>query len=158
MPGSSGLNAVVERFGAGVLTPSGDLDRPSLARIVFADRIARADLEAIIHPEVYRRVNAWFADLPMGTRVAIADVPLLYETGHHHDFDAVIVCACSPDEQIRRIVARDGISEAEARARLAAQWPIEEKVARADYVIRTDAGFSMTDAQVNAVFETLATA
>lgn len=154
-PGSQGLMAVTRRFGAGVLAPDGTLDRPALGRIVFTDPTARADLEAIIHPEVYRRINGWLVNLPVTTRIAIADIPLLYETGHRYDFDQVIVCACSPAEQIRRIMARDGLSADEARARLAAQWPIEEKVARADYVIRTDGSHAETDRQVRTVFESL---
>ena len=87
------------------------LDRAALGRIVFADRSARADLEAIVHPEVYRRIGEWFADLPPDTRVAIADIPLLFETGHEHDFDRVIVSACAPAEQLRRLMARDGLNE-----------------------------------------------
>ena len=74
-PGTTGLAKVVERFGQGILRVDGTLDRPALGRIVFADRTARADLEAIIHPEVYRRIGDWFANLPSGTRVAIADIP-----------------------------------------------------------------------------------
>ena len=154
-PGSPGLEAVVERFGPSLLRDDGTLDRAALADIIFADRTARADLEAIIHPDVYRRIREWFAKLPPATPVAIADIPLLFETGHQHDFDRVIVCACSADEQLRRLVARDGLSEPEARSRLAAQWPIEEKAHRADYVIRTDGTFGETDAQVRAVAEAL---
>lgn len=154
-PGSPGLQAVVQRFGPEILRPDATLDRAALGRLVFADPAARADLEAIVHPEVYRRINHWSASLPASTRVAIADIPLLYETGHRYDFERVIVCACSPAEQVRRIMARDGLSDAEARARLAAQWPIEEKVARADYVIRTDGSHAETDRQVRTVFEAL---
>jgi dephospho-CoA kinase len=153
--GSPGLTAVVERFGPAVLRADGSLDRQALAGIVFADRTARADLEAIVHPLVYRRVGEWFADLPSGTPAALADIPLLFETGHQHDFDRVVVCACEPEEQLRRLVARDGLSERDARARLDAQWPIGEKVARADYVIRTDGTFADTDAQIRAVAEAL---
>ncbi len=148
MPGSSGLRAVVERFGAGVLGADGALDRPALGRIVFGDAKARATLEAIIHPEVYRHIREWFANVPVGTGVAIADIPLVFETGHNHDFDAVIVAACDPEEQVRRVMARDNLSAAEARARLAAQWPISEKVRRAHHVIWTDRGFAETDRQV----------
>ena len=154
-PGSSGLSAVVERFGAGILREDGSLDRPALARIIFADRIARADLEAIVHPDVYRRIRDWFAQQPLTTTVAVADIPLLFETGHEHDFDAVIVAACSPEEQLRRLMTRDGLAEADARARLAAQFPIDEKVRRAHYVIRTDGGFAETDAEIARVFERL---
>lgn len=154
-PGTSGLTAVVSRFGPGVLDSSGELNRPALAAIVFSNPTARADLEAIIHPEVYRRINVWFADQPSGTRIAIADIPLLFETGHEHEFDAVIVAACDPSEQIRRLVARDGLAVEAARARLAAQWPIDEKVNRADYVIRTDASFSETEEQVREIHRAL---
>lgn len=148
MPGSPGLRAVVERFGPGVLAADGALDRSALGRIVFGDAKARAALEAIVHPEVYRHIREWFANLPAGTRLAIADIPLVFETGHNHDFDAVIVAACDPEEQVRRVMARDGLSAADARARLAAQWPIEEKVRRATRVIWTDGGFAETDRQV----------
>jgi dephospho-CoA kinase len=154
-PGSPGLAAVVARFGPAMLRDDGTLDRPALARIIFADRVARADLEAIVHPEVYRRIRDWFAQLPLTTAVAVADIPLLFETGHEFDFDAVIVAACSPAEQLRRLMTRDGLAEAEARARLAAQFPIEEKVRRAKYVIRTDGDFAETDAEIQRVYEQL---
>jgi dephospho-CoA kinase len=154
-PGSPGLAAVARRFGSSVIGSDGTLDRAALAAIVFADRTARADLEAIVHPEVYRRISDWFASQTTGTPLAIADIPLLYETGRQHDFDRIIVCACEPSEQLRRVIARDGLSEQAAQARLAAQWPIGEKAARADYVIRTDWGFPETDAQVKDVFERL---
>ena len=154
-PGSRALDAVVARFGATLRLPGGSLDRASLARIVFSDRTARADLEAIVHPEVYRRISEWLATLPPRTRIAIADIPLLFETGHTHDFDRVIVVACDPNEQLRRLVARDGLSERDAKARLDAQWPIEEKEARSDYVIRTDGSVPDTDGQVKSVYESL---
>lgn len=154
-PGSAGLAAVSARFGDSVLLPDGGLDRAALGALVFSDRSARADLEAIVHPEVYRRINDWFAGRPAGTRVAIADIPLLYETGHEHDFDRVVVCACAPAEQLRRVMARDRLPADAARARLAAQWPIGEKVARADHVIWTDRGFEETEQQVRAVFALL---
>lgn len=153
--GTPGLARVVERFGAGVLLPDGSLNRPALGRIVFADRSARAALEAIVHPEVYRRVGEWFANLPAGTTIAIADIPLLFETGHEHDFDRVIVVACDPAEQLRRLIERDGLTPDAAQARLDAQWPIDEKAERAHYVIRTDSGFAETDRGVARTFESL---
>jgi dephospho-CoA kinase len=149
-PGTRGLDAVASRFGPAVIAADGSLDRPALGRIVFSDAKARRDLEAIVHPEVYRRIRDWFANLSARTRLALADIPLLFETGQQHDFDTVIVCACAPAEQLRRLVGRDGLSEADARARIAAQLPIHEKAARADYVI-----FAETDAQVRTVFEVL---
>ncbi len=154
-PGSPGLAAVIQQFGPEVLLADGALDRAALGRIVFEDSRARATLEAIVHPEVYRRIREWFVNLPSASRVAIADIPLLFETGHNHDFDAVIVAACRPDEQVRRVMARDGLSEHDARARLAAQWPIEEKAKRADHVIWTDRSFAETDAQIAEVLSKL---
>lgn len=154
-PGTPGLQAVVARFGSGVLAPDGSLDRPALGRIVFADAKARAALEAIVHPEVYRRIRAWFVALPPATRLAIADIPLLFETGQSHDFDEVVVAACSMEEQVRRCMSRDRLSEADARARIAAQLPISEKVRRASRVIWTDRGFTETDAEVRDVYSAL---
>ncbi len=105
------------------------LDRHKLASIVFMDPAARRDLEAIIHPAVQRATDAWFDSLdPARYTVAIADIPLLYEVGRDRDFDAVIVTAVDPETQVRRVIERDGASEAEARQRLAAQLPIDEKV------------------------------
>jgi dephospho-CoA kinase len=154
-PGSRGLAAIASRFGPSVLLAEGGLDRAALGSLVFSDRTARADLEAIIHPEVYRRINDWFAARPAGTPFAIADIPLLYETGHEHDLDRVAVCACTPAEQFRRLVSRDRLTPEDARARIAAQWPIDEKVSRADYVIRTDGTFDETKEQVKHVHDLL---
>lgn len=154
-PGSPGLAAVVNRFGASIVGADGTLDRQALGAIVFADRGARTALEAIIHPHVRRRIGEWFVNLPPGTAIAIADIPLLFETGQAHDFDRIVVCACDATEQLRRLVIRDGLSEEAARRRLGAQWPIFEKVARGDYVIRTDGTFADTRRQVDAVYHAL---
>lgn len=154
-PGTRALAAIVARFGPSMLRADGTLDRSSLARVVFSDRAARADLEAIVHPEVYRRIGEWLATLPPGTRIAMADIPLLFETGHTHDFDRVVVVACDPRVQLRRLMSRDALNEDDARARLESQWPIGEKASRADYVIRTDGSASDTDAQVRTVHEQL---
>ena len=81
----------------------------------------------------------------------VADIPLLFETGHESDFDVVIVAACSPEEQLRRAMARDRLSRRRGAARLAAQWPIDEKVRRADYVIWTTGSFEETEAQIREV-------
>jgi dephospho-CoA kinase len=154
--GTPGLKAVISRFGQGVLDDTGVLDRRKLGSIVFSDPLARRDLEEIIHPAVKNAIDTWFeslGDAPPG--FAIADIPLLYETGRHREFDAVIVTACDPTTQLTRIMARDGISEAEARARIAAQLPIDEKVRRANHVIRTDGSFAETNRLVQEVFHRL---
>jgi dephospho-CoA kinase len=154
-PGTAGLAAVVSRFGPDVLNDRGALDRQKVARIVFGDPDARRALEAIVHPHVRRATEAWFDSLdPARHRFAIADIPLLYEVGRDRDFDAAIVVACAPETQLRRVMER-GLSEAEARQRIAAQLPIEEKVRRADYVVWTDGTFEETDRQVRSVFDAL---
>jgi len=149
--GRPGLDAVVARFGRDVLQSDGSLDRSALGRIVFADADARRDLERIIHPIVYRGISDWFAALPPRTSFAIADVPLLYETGREGDFDAVIVTSCRPDLQLERLVARSGLSEAEARQRIAAQMPTSEKAARATYVVDTSTDFGDTNRQIEEI-------
>ena len=155
--GSAGLAAVVARFGPAVLDSEGQLDRKRLADIVFSDPAARKALEAIIHPEVQRQTDAWFAALDSRQHAfAIADIPLLYEVNRERDFDAVIVAACDPGAQLRRVIERDGLSEADARRRIEAQLPIEDKVRRADFVIRTDGSFDDTNQQVDALARQLA--
>ena len=154
-PGTSGLAAVVARFGQDILEPNGTLDRRTLATRVFADTAARRDLEAIIHPIVITAADAWFASLDPRHPIAIDDIPLLYETGREQDFEKVIVVACEPEEQVRRVMQRNGLSESEARARIAAQWPIAEKLQRADYVIRTDGPFDETNRHVKDVWNQL---
>jgi len=155
-PGAPGLAAVAARFGPGVLAPDGTLDRARVAALVFADPAARRDLERIIHPIVYRGISEWAAGLAAAGRpLAVADVPLLYETGHDRDFDRVVVAACAPDLQVRRLAERNRLDEPEARRRLAAQWPIERKRAAADYVIDTGGTFDETDRQVENVWRAL---
>jgi len=154
--GSPGLKAVISRFGHGVLDDTGALDRRKLGSIVFQDPVARRDLEDIIHPAVRRAIDEWFASLgDPAPGFAVADIPLLYETARHREFDAVIVTACDPGTQLTRILKRDGISEADARARLEAQLPIGEKTRRADFVINTDGSFEETNRQVGEVFKRL---
>jgi len=154
-PGTPGLAAVTERFGDAVLDASGALDRKRLATVVFQDPAARHDLERIVHPAVRLEIDAWFTSLAPVHRLAIADIPLLYETGRDRSFDAVIVTTCEPATQIRRVMARDGVTEVEALQRIAAQMPVEDKVRRATYVIRTDGTFEDTNRQVRSVYDQL---
>jgi dephospho-CoA kinase len=155
-PGTAGLAEVVAHFGREMLQTDGSLNRKRLAEIVFADSEARRALEAIVHPAVQRATDRWFAALDVEKApYAIADIPLLYEVGRDRDFDAIVVVACDQDTQHRRLVARDGMSDAEARQRISAQLPIEQKVSCANYVIFTDGRFEETDRQVMNVFERL---
>ncbi|MBI3491833.1 MAG: dephospho-CoA kinase [Acidobacteria bacterium] len=151
--GTEATSAVAARFGTEMLAADGSVDRAKLAPVVFADPAARRDLEAIVHPAVYRAIEAGLRafQLISNPPIAVVDVPLLYETGAEKKFERVIVTTCSPDLQIARLMAR-GLSEPDARARLAAQWPTDEKAARADFVIRTDGSVEDTDRQVDDVY------
>jgi dephospho-CoA kinase len=154
-PGTEATAAIAARFGA-VIGADGAVDRARLGPIVFADENARKDLEAIVHPAVYRAIAAGLraferiGDSPL----VVVDVPLLFETGHASDFDRVIVTAAPVDVQLQRLRARD-LTESEARQRLAAQQSTDEKVVRADYVIRTDGPFEDTDRQVDEILRDL---
>ena len=159
-PGTAGFEAVVTRFGANVLHPHGEIDRAKLGQIVFADERARRDLEAITHPVVYKAIAEWFANIEAGATVplAIADIPLLYETGYERDFNRVIVAACPPAVQLARLIARNRLTEEEGRLRIASQMPIEEKMRRADYVIDTSGRKADTDIRVRDVWHALTSA
>ena len=155
-PGSAGLAAVVRRFGADVCETDGTLNRKKVGAIVFHDPEARRDLEKIVHPYVREMTERWFGSLdPERVPFAVADIPLLFEGQREGDFDTVIVTACEPATQLRRLMERDGLTEAEAQQRISAQWPLEKKIASADYVVRTDGTFDETNRQVDAVVSQL---
>jgi len=154
--GTDGASAIAARFGPEILTADGAVDRAKLGPIVFADPAARRELEAIVHPAVYRAIAAGLRGFALtgDYRFAVADIPLLYETAAEKDFDRVIVTACAPETQISRLVER-GMTEEAARQRLAAQWPAEKKTSRADFVIDTDGSFAQTDEQVGRLVKSL---
>jgi len=154
-PGSAGLNAVRKRFGPDAVRRDGTMDRVRVAQIVFKDKRARLDLEAIIHPAVQKAVDDFFASLPKRTPFAVADVPLLFETGREKQFQSVIVVACPREMQLERIIERNKLSKEDAERRLSAQWPIDKKIDKATYVIRTDKTFDDTNAQVDALIASL---
>lgn len=154
-PGTPGFKAVVERFGASVLAPGGDLDREALASIVFADPAARRDLEAIVHPEV-RRMFAEACEAYRDTdAVVVFSAPLLVETGMHTAFDVLIVVSTTERTQIERLMRGRGMSEAQIRARIAAQAPLEEKAAVADILIDNEGTLEELEAQVDRVWADL---
>ena len=157
-PGTEPTRAIAARFGADILDVDGAVNRKKLGAIVFADASPRRDLEAIVHPAVYRAIAAELRafELIGDAPLAVVDVPLLYETGHAGDFDRVVATVCPPATQLSRLVDR-GLSHADARQRLAAQMPAEEKAARADFLIRTDGTPGDTDAQVDRLWRTLQT-
>jgi len=151
-PGSDVTAEVARRFGAGMVLEDGRVDRRALGVVVFQDASARRDLEAIVHPRVYDRIAEWSSSQAQaGARWVLADIPLLYESRRDHEFDRVIVVACSPEEQVRRIMRRDGLNEPAALARLAAQWPIADKTGRASDVVDTGGTLEDTNWQVDAI-------
>lgn len=135
-PGAPGLDEIRRVFGAGVIDAEGALDRVRMAELVFQDRSKREALEKIIHPEVARQKDLRIDRLKRsGHRLVVVDVPLLYEKGWEKQFDLVVVVHVPAEVQERRLVERDNMSVDEARSRLNAQMPIEEKRQRADRVI-----------------------
>jgi dephospho-CoA kinase len=155
-PGQPALREIVERFGPEVLTPDGRLDRPRLAAIVFGDPRARADLEAITHP----RIAALAAERAQeharsGAPVVFYEAALLVEHGLHRGMAGLVVVASPPELQIARLRARDGLSKEEARARLAAQLPLAEKLAVATHVIDNSRGLDETRERVKQVYAAL---
>ena len=154
-PGTEATAAIVERFGD-VLAPDGAVDRKKLGPIVFADSAARRDLEAIVHPAVYRAIEAGLRAFERigGSPLVVVDIPLLYETGRAAEFSCVVATVCSPAMQLDRLLAR-GLSPDAAAQRLAAQLPAEDKARRAEFVIRTEGSFQETAAQVDRVLSEL---
>lgn len=132
--GTDGLAEVVAAFGPDVLTPAGDLDRPALGALVFADEARRRTLEAVIHPRVRARAAEIERSAPEGA-VVVHDIPLLAETGQGAAFDAVVVVDVPTGLQVERMVRDRGWSAEEARSRIAAQATREERRAIATYVI-----------------------
>lgn len=154
--GSPGLQQVVRRFGPDVLDAEGALDRKGLGRKVFKDAAARRDLEAIIHPRVAALSQARIqAALEAGAPLVVYDVPLLYENKLDAGLPAVVVVRVSPAVQRSRVAGRDGLPEDEIEDRIAAQMPLADKVARAQYVIDNDGPVEETRVQVEALFTRL---
>lgn len=140
-PGQPALDDVVARFGEGVLDADGRLDRAALGEVVFADRQARADLEAITHPriwaEVGRRLDQARRD---GAEVAVVEVPLLVEGSTAEGFDAVVVVAAPEEAQRERLLGQRGMDAEEAERRIAAQAPLQDKLDVATHVVWNDGG------------------
>jgi dephospho-CoA kinase len=156
-PGSPGLIKVVERFGPAVLAGDGSLDRAALGTIVFSDAAARADLNAIVHPEVRRLAAERLAAIgrTASDAIAVYDVPLLVETGVDHDFDLIVVADADARTRTERLVALRGLDPGEAARRVAAQASDEERRAVADVLIDTTGTLEHTDEQVDRLWSDL---
>lgn len=149
--GQPALAEITAKFGHSILAPDGSLNRKELARRVFTNPAERAQLEAILHPRI--REN-WMAEAAQwrsgGRELGAVIIPLLYETGTESCFDAVICVACSPASQLKRLQER-GWSRADIRHRLEAQWPAEDKITRAGFVIWTDTTLEAHAAQLDKI-------
>ncbi|MET7513430.1 dephospho-CoA kinase [Streptomyces sp. NPDC005480] len=154
-PGTPGLAAVVEAFGSDVLAPDGSLDRPALGAIVFADADRLAVLNSIVHPLVGAR-SAELEAAATGDSVVVHDVPLLAENGLAPLYDLVIVVDASPETQLDRLVRLRGMSEEDARARMAAQVTRDKRLETADIVIDNDVPLDELHRRVDAVWADLA--
>jgi dephospho-CoA kinase len=154
-PRTPGFQRVVERFGRNVVASDGSIDREALAAIVFADVGARRDLEAIVHPEVFRMFANAAAEYRDTDRVVVLSAPLLVETGMHAAFDLVIVVTAPPEAQVERLVRERGMSPEAVRSRMAAQLPLEAKAEAADILIDNEGTIGELEAQVDRVWRDL---
>jgi len=157
LPGTEGLQNIVNEFGPDVLQSDGALDRKVLGSIVFADPEKRQRLNAILHPRIIERqdeiLNGWESDDPHG--IAIVDAALMIESGGYKRFDKLIVVHCRPEVQLERLMLRDGLSPDEAQKRIDSQMPQSEKQKFADYLIDTSDGFELTRQRTTEVYDQL---
>lgn len=151
MPGQPALAEIQDQFGAEFVGADGQLRRGELAKLVFTDPVARSRLEAILHPRIRElwqaQVATWRHE---GRSLAVVVIPLLFETQAETEFDAVICIACTTATQRQRLRAR-GWSDTEIANRLAAQWPVERKLARSHHVIWTEGGLEVHGQQLDRV-------
>lgn len=152
-PGSDGLAEILDRFGTGVLTEDGALDRRALGRLAFSDSRALSDLNAIVHPRVRKAateaIRAFFRKNPNG--IYIYEIPLLFEVGLEKEFSCVIVAYAANPVQLSRLIGQ-GFTEEEALNRITAQIPIDEKASRANFVIDTSAPKEETRETVRIIY------
>jgi dephospho-CoA kinase len=157
LPGTPGLNAVIQAFGNAILQTDGTLDRVTLGKIIFADKEKRNLLNSILHPFIIaaqdEQIRGWEQADPKG--IAVVDAALMIESGGYRRFDKLLVVHCRPEIQLQRLLSREGLSPEEAGQRIAAQMPQEEKKRYADLLIDTSDGFEETRRRTEAVFREL---
>jgi len=155
-PGSPTLAKLVEAFGVDILTPGGFLSREMMAQTVFADPAARRLLESITHPAIAHLAECRLAELNHSSQnLIVYEAPLLFEAGAESRVDQVLVVVVDPDVQLTRLLQRDKLNEAEARQRIAAQWPQADKVQKSDFVIDNSGTLQQTRIVVAALYDYL---
>ena len=156
-PGKPAWKEIIEEFGSNVLNPDQTLNRKQIAAIVFNDESKRKRLEDIIHPRVIveeRRLYEKYRQ--KNSRVlAVIDAALLIESGNYKNVDKVVVVQCGKEEQIRRVMERDGTARSEVENRLHSQMPLEEKVGFGDYILRNDGTRESLKSQVGELYRNL---
>lgn len=155
-PGERVYDAVVSEFGPEILAPDRTIDRRALGSIVFTDPSRRQALNALVHPEVRKRQEAFLESVGEGDPdgIGVVDAALMIETGSYTEYDFVAVVWCTPAQQRERLRAR-GLSDEESEARMGAQMPLEEKLRYADYVIDNSGSLPETEGRVRGLLEVL---
>lgn len=150
LPGEPALREIVQTFGQAVLNEDGTLNRKKLGEIVFADEAKRKRLEGILHPAIREVMSGRISSLERENpdRLVVADIPLLYESGLDRLYPEVLLVYVPQSVQLERLMKRNGYSEEEARQRLAAQLPIDEKKQKADWIIDNSGSLEDTREQV----------
>lgn len=160
-PGQAVYDEVVRRFGRGILNPDGTVNRPKLAQAAFGDPPRVEELNRIVHPAVVEEQDRWMQEV--GARdpsaIAMVEAALILEAGAANRFDCMVVVTCRPEQRVERWARRTRTDLETARAevtrRMAAQWPDEEKVKAADYVIDNSGSLDETQEQVKVIYESL---
>ena len=155
--GTPGLAEIVREFGEGVLSKDDDLDRKKLGSIVFNDKEKRQLLNSIVHPLVIEAQDKWIreAETKKPDGIAVIDAALMIESGGYKRFNKLIVVWCESAIQLKRLMERDNLSETDAKTRIAAQMPQDEKMRFADYLIDTSGGFETTRKQATEIVKQL---
>ena len=152
-PGGEAVPVIAARFGQAILNPDGGVDRTRLAEIVFADPVSLERLNAILHPMVKERIDRWITSPATHFRAVM--VPLLFEIGWDRGWDVIICLASDEAVQVDRMVRLRGYSEAQARQRLASQWPVAQKAARSDIVVWNNGDVDALAQETERVFRML---
>jgi dephospho-CoA kinase len=151
-PGTDVTRQIAESFGEAVIASDGSVDRKVLGAIVFRDEEARTRLNAIVHPAVWREIERFFEEKEKASApVAAVDAALMIETGSYQRYDHLIVVYCAPEQQLERLMARDGLSREDAERRVRSQMPIDQKLPFADFLVDTSGSIEHTLKQTDEV-------